>query len=89
MKSKSGVPERLKTHYSGDKKVIANTLIPSNKITHPPPPPPPRLLLIKLGLMKQFVKVLEKEGNFFEYFYNTFLCISKKLFFDRPGCAFH
>ena len=38
MKSKSGVPERLKTHYSGDKKVIANTQIQINKITHPPPP---------------------------------------------------
>ena len=37
MKSKSGVPERLKTHYSGDKKVIANALIPSNTITHPSP----------------------------------------------------
>ena len=66
----------------GDKKVIANALIPSNKII------PPLPLHIKLGLMKQFVKALEKEGNFFEYFCNTFPCLSKKKKFDGPGCAF-
>ena len=59
----------------GDKKVIANALIPSNKIIPLSPPPP---LHIKLGLMKQLVKALEKEGNFFEYFCNTFPYLSKK-----------
>ena len=49
----------------GDKKVIDDSLFPRDKIVF-------HSLHIKLGFMKKFIKVLEKEGNFFEYFCNTF-----------------
>ena len=66
--------------------MIANPLIPSDKIIFLP-------LHGKLGLMKQFVKVLKKEGKFFGCLCNTFSDISiekqKKGVLDGPGCAFH
>ena len=42
----------------GDKNVMDNPLVPRDKIIFP-------LLHIKLGLMKKFVKVLNKEGKRF------------------------
>ena len=65
MKSKSGVPERLKTHYSGDKKVIANTLIPSNKITHPPPPPHPPSSTYQTGVNETVCQSTGERRQFF------------------------
>ena len=66
--------------------MIVNPLIPSDKIIFLP-------LHVKLGLMKQFVKVLKKEGKFFEWLCNTFSGISiekqKKGVSDGPGCTFH
>ena len=51
----------LKTELkTGDKNVIDNPLVPREKIIFP-------LLHIKLGLMKQFVKALDKESRCFEY----------------------
>ena len=52
-----------------DKNVIDNPLVPRGKIMFP-------LLLIKLGLMKLFVKALNKEGKYFEYLSNTFTGIT-------------
>ena len=51
-----------------DKNVIDNPLVPRGKIMFP-------LLLIKLGLMKLFVKALNK-GKYFEYLSNTFTGIT-------------
>ena len=66
--------------------MIANTLISNDKIIF-------LFLHVKLGLMKQFVKVLKKEGKFFEYLCNTFSGIriekQKMGFLDGLGCAFH
>ena len=52
----------------GDKDVIDNPLV-SRDIIFP-------LLLIKLGLMKHFIKAFDKEGKCFEYLANTFTGIS-------------
>ena len=66
--------------------MIVNPLIPSDKIIFLP-------LHVKLGLTKQFVKVLKKEGKCFEWLCNTFSGISiekqKKGVLDGPECAFH
>ena len=53
----------------GDKDVIDNPLVSRDIIIFP-------LLLIKLGLMKHFIKVFDKEGKCFEYFANSFTGIS-------------
>ena len=53
----------------GDENVIVNHLVPTDKLIVP-------FLHVKLGLMKQFVKALNKEGKCFEYLCNTFPGIS-------------
>ena len=53
----------------GDKDVIDNLLVSRDKIIF-------TLLLIKLGLMKHFVKAFNKEGKCFEYLGNSFTGIS-------------
>ena len=45
---------------AGDKNIIDEPLINRHRIVLP-------LLQIKLGLMKQFVKVLDKDGDLFQY----------------------
>ena len=65
----------------GDKKVIDDSLFPSDKIVF-------HSLLIKLGLMKKFVKVLEKEGKFFEYLCKPFQAVWEMETFDGLGCTF-
>ena len=65
----------------GEKDIINEPLVDGNKIIFPP-------LHIKLGLMKQFVKALNKEGNCFEYICRTFPGLSneklKAGIFDGP-----
>ena len=65
----------------GEKNIINEPLVDRNKIIFSP-------LHIKLGLMKQFVKALNKEGNCFEYFCRTFPGLSneklKAGIFDGP-----
>lgn len=53
----------------GKKNVLQKALIDRNKVLLPP-------LHIKLGLMKQFVKALSKEGNCFKYICKTFPALS-------------
>ena len=64
-----------------EKNIINKPLVDRNKIIFPP-------LHIKLGLMKQFVKALNKEGNCFEYICRTFPGLSneklKAGIFDGP-----
>ena len=49
----------------GEKNVINEALVPRNKIIFPP-------LHIRLGLMKQFVKALNKEDDCFKYICKSF-----------------
>ena len=65
---KKALPFRTKLK-SVDKNVIANPLAPRDKIIFPLP-------LIKLELMKHFVKALNKESKCFEFLGNTFRDIS-------------
>ena len=72
------VQEQLKV---GDKNGIYDQLVPREKITFPP-------LHIKLGLMKQFVKALDKTGQCFQYILLAFPGLSneklKAGIFDGP-----
>ena len=65
----------------GEKNVIAEQLVPRDKIVFPP-------LHIKLGFMKQFVKVLDKDGDCFQYICKNFPSLSnenlKAGIFDGP-----
>ncbi len=65
----------------GEKNVINEPLVDREKIIFPP-------LHIKLGLMKQFVKALNKEGNCFQYICSAFPGLSyekvKAGVFDGP-----
>ena len=65
----------------GEKNVINEALVPRDKIIFPP-------LHIKLGLMKQFVKALDKEGDYFKYICKSFPGLSaeklKVVVFDGP-----
>ena len=65
----------------GEKNVIAEQLIPRDKIMFPS-------LHIKLGLMKQFVKALDKDGDCFQYICKSFPSLdNEKLkagIFDGP-----
>lgn len=54
----------------GEKNVINTTLVPPEKVLLPP-------LHIKLGLMKQFVKSLQKDGNCFRYLCSKFPKLSE------------
>ena len=49
----------------GEKNVIAEQLVPRGKMVLPP-------FHIKLGLMKQFVKPLDKDGDCFQYICKSF-----------------
>ena len=64
----------------GEKNNIDEQLVPRDKIVFP--------LHIKLGLMKQFVKVLEKDGDCFQYICKSFPSLSdgklKAGIFDGP-----
>ena len=53
----------------GEKNVIAKPLVDRSSIIFPP-------LHIKLGLMKQFVKALNKDGDYFKYICGTFTGLS-------------
>ena len=55
----------------GEQNVIAAQLVPRDKIIFPP-------LHIKLGLMKQFVKALDKEGDCFQYICKAFPGLSNE-----------
>lgn len=65
----------------GDRNIINQPLVDRNKIIFPP-------LHIKLGLMKQYVKALNKEGACFQYICTTFPSLSyektKAGVFDGP-----
>ena len=65
----------------GEKNVVNKALVPRDKIIFPP-------LHIKLGLMKQFVKALNKEGDCFKYICKSFPGLSaenlKDGVFDGP-----
>ena len=65
----------------GEQNVINEALVDRNKIIFPP-------LHIKLGLMKQLVKALDKEGNCFGYLRSSFPGVSeekvKNGIFDGP-----
>ena len=50
---------------SGEKNIINDPLVDRKNIILPP-------LHIKLGLMKQFVKALDRSGECFEYISSTF-----------------
>ena len=73
-------PER-KTLQIGGKNIINEPLVPRGKIIFPP-------LHIKLGLMKQYVKALDKEGNCFRYLCSAFPGLSEEKLkagiFDGP-----
>ena len=49
----------------GEKNIVNEPLVDRNRIVFPP-------LHIKLGLMKQFVKALDKQGDYFDYIRRTF-----------------
>ena len=55
----------------GEKKVIAEQLVPRDKIVFPP-------LHIQLGLMKQFVKALDKDVDCFQYICKSFRSLSNE-----------
>ena len=65
----------------GEQNVVAAQLVPRDKIIFPP-------LHIKLGLMKQFLKALDKEGDCFPYICKIFPGLSneklKAGIFDGP-----
>ena len=65
----------------GEKNVIAEQLVPRDKVEFPP-------LHTKLGLMKQFVKALDKDGDCFQYVCESFSSLSneklKAGIFDGP-----
>jgi len=51
--------------------IVKEPLIEKNRIVFPP-------LHLKLGLMKQFVKTLDKEGECFQYIYRFFPKLSSE-----------
>ena len=65
----------------GSLNVLAPPLVERSKIVFPP-------LHIKLGIMKQFVKDLEKDGNCFKYIFMKFPSLTleklKDGVFDEP-----
>ena len=67
--------------YTGEKNIVNNPLVNRKNIILPP-------LHIKLGLMKQFVKALDRSGDCFGYICSTFLGLSsekkKAGIFDGP-----
>lgn len=77
---KKNWPERTSLQV-GTANVINEPLVPRDRIVFPP-------LHIKLGLMKQFVKALNKEGNCFKYICSQFPGLSdeklKAGVFDGP-----
>ena len=64
---------RIREHLLvGEQKLVNETLVSRDKIIFPP-------LHIKLGLMKQFVKALDKERQYFEYLRSSFTGLSKEI----------
>ena len=59
-----------KQHVPGKNNILYKNLVDLKKILLPP-------LHKKLGLMKQFVKALNKKGNFFQYLFLKFPHISE------------
>ena len=57
--------------YNSDKNIINEPLVSQDRIILPP-------LHIKLGLMKQFVKALDKHGDCFNYIVKKFPSLSMK-----------
>ena len=55
----------------GEKNVIAEQLVPRDRIAFPP-------RHIKLGLMKQFVEALDKDGDCFQYICKSFPSLSNE-----------
>ena len=55
----------------GEKNVIAEQLVPRDKIVFP-------LLQIKLGLMKHFVKALDKDNDCLQYICKSFTSLSNE-----------
>ena len=55
----------------GEKNIVNNFLIDRKNIILPP-------LHIKLGLMKQFVKALDRSGDCFDTFAQTFLALAMR-----------
>ena len=73
---------RIREHLLvGEQNIVNEALVSRDKIIFPP-------LYIKLGLMKQFVKALNKEGQCFGYLRSSFAGLSKKKLkagiFDGP-----
>ena len=70
----------------GEKNIINEPLVDRRKIIFPP-------LHIKLGLMKQFVKALDTDGNCFKYLFESFPALSyekiKAGVFDSPQIRQH
>ena len=73
-------PKRIELNV-GDKSIINKPVVQREKIVFPP-------LHIKLGLMNQFVKALDKEGSCFQYLFTSFPNLSieklKAGVFDGP-----
>ena len=78
--SKQSWPARTKLSV-GEKNIIHDPLVDPLKILLPP-------LHIKLGLMKQFVRALDKDGNCFKYIAERFSHLSNEMkiagIFDGP-----
>jgi hypothetical protein len=55
----------------GTKNIISHNLIEPQKVLLPP-------LYIMLGIMKQFVKALDKNGHCFQYLCHKFPVLSEK-----------
>ena len=60
----------MRTEPKEERNVIAAKLMPPDKIIFP--------LHIKLGLMKQFVKSLDQEGDCFQYICKAFPSLSNE-----------
>ena len=78
--TKKDWPVRDQLNVEG-KNVIAEQLVPCDKIVFPP-------LRIKLGFIKQFLKTLEKDGDCFQFTCKSFPSLSngklKTFIFDGP-----
>ena len=75
------VPGHLSSHTVGNKNIINDPMVNWDRIVWP-------LLHIMLGLMKQFVKALDKDGDCFNYIAKTFPGLSMEIhkagIFDGP-----
>ena len=60
-----------KTFETGGENIIQEPLLLIDKVVYPP-------LHVKLGLMKQYAKVLDKDENCFKYLCSTFPGLSEE-----------